>query len=109
MPVTNPQCRWAPNSPFIKNQSMQLHLGKIQSPSLSHESFSEKGVLAMPFWFPPLASLQQTRMLIGKARLIKTREANETVGGVEGGEGKKVKFKHIIKNISALLFLGGIS
>lgn len=63
----------------------------------------------MPFWFPPLASLQQTRMLIGKARLIKTREANETVGGVEEGEGKKVKFKHIIKNISALLFLGGIS
>lgn len=69
----------------------------------------KKGVLAMPFWFPPLASLQPTRMLIGKARLIKTREANETVGGMMGGEGKKVKFKHIIKNISALLFLGGIS
>lgn len=62
----------------------------------------------MPFWFPPLASLQQTGMLIGKAMLIKTREAKETVGGVKGGEGEG-KFKHIIKNIPGLLFLGGIS
>lgn len=61
----------------------------------------------MPFWFPPLASLQQTRMLIGKARLIRTKEAGETVGGVEGEKKKKVNSS--TQNISALLFLGGIS
>lgn len=52
-----------------------------------------RGVLVMPFWFPPLALLQQTRMLIGKARLIKTSEAEETSGGVEREEKKRKKVK----------------
>lgn len=49
-----------------------------------------RGVLVMPFWFPPLALLKQTRMLIGKARLIKTGEAKRNWwGDREGGKKKK--------------------
>jgi len=57
-------------------------LGKV-SLQASATSLSEKEARVLPFWFPPLASLQQTRMLIGKARLIGTKEAKETVGEVQ--------------------------
>lgn len=107
-PLQTHSATGAQNPLVLRISQWSSTLAKISL--LASAKSSEKGVLHMPFWFLSLASLQQTRMLIGEVWLIKSREAKETVRGVEGEEQrKKGKFKLIINNISALQFLGGIS